>query len=374
VTPTLTPSPADVFTVGRGFDYPAETILYDSNTSSIFVGGQFSFWNGSVSRYITKMNTNGTIDPTFSSGFSTVTTNNGIYTMAVDGNYLWLGGIFNQSYGSQTVTRIVKIDTTTGVIYPGFTTGATANSTVSSIVMDGNKAVITGAFTTYGGATRTRIARVNIDGTLDTSITFGSGFNNPVNKIIKNNAGNYVVVGSFTTYNGITANRIVELNPSTGADTGFFGSGFSGLVQDIAYDSVNNIYYCLTNDTITFRGGTANQIHKIDGSGTEVGTMSLITGVIPTTLYLDYPNDHLYMGRTNSSSPSFQRAVASTLTSDTTFNSNIFGTNNGPTAAARDSVIVLNTKPYMVGLFTSFYNQNYNHIIRANSDGTNNSI
>jgi hypothetical protein len=370
VTPTVTPSPLNLFVVGQGFDLTAEAILYDSNTDSIFVGGQFSFWNGSISRFITKMNNDGTIDPTFSSGFGGVTSGS-VQCMGLDGNYLWLGGTFNQNYGSQGVTRIVKIDTTTGDIYSGFVTGTTANSTVSSLVVDNNKVVITGAFTTYQGSTRTRIAKLNIDGTLDTSITFGSGFNNPVNKIIINNAGNYVVVGTFTTFNGTTVNRITEINPSTGLDTGLFGSGFSGAVQDIAYDSVNNVYYCLTNDTITFRGGTAAQVHKINSSGTEIQTGNIETGVIPSTLFIDVPNDSLYMSK--NASTYWVKAELSTLTPDTTWIANNVGV-NGSASTARQAVHVGSTaKVYMVGSFTSYYNQNYNHIVRANSDGTNNS-
>jgi hypothetical protein len=372
VTPTVTPSPADLFTVGMGFDLPAEAILYDSNTNSIFVGGQFAFWNNSTSRYITKMSTNGTIDPTFSSGFSVVGSANGVQCLGLDGGYLWLGGNFSQTYGAQTVTRLVKIDTTTGAIYPGFFTGTTTNLAISSLVVDGNKVVVTGAFSTYQGATRTRIARANIDGTLDTSITFGTGFNNPVNKIIKNNAGNYVVVGTFTTFNGVTVNRITEINATTGVDTGLFGSGFSGAVSDIAYDSVNDVYYCLTNDTITFRGGTARQVHKINSVGTELQTGNIQTGVVPSTLYIDVANDSLYMSK--GASTFWVKATLSTLTVDATWVSNNVGVSAG-TNTAREAVYVNNSgKVYMVGLFTSYFNQNFNHIVRANADGTNNSI
>jgi hypothetical protein len=375
VTPTFTPTPSAtnpmLFEVGQGFDLPAQTIKYDSDDNTIFVGGQFSFFNTNITRYIAKMSLDGVLDPTFVSKFVTQSGSNSIFCLALDSTYIWAGGLFTQTYDGKDVTNLVKINKTTGDIDPSFKTGTTANGFVNSIILDGTKAVITGAFTTYSGVSRNRIARINNDGTLDTTITFGTGFNNPVNKIIMNNAGNYVVVGTFTALNGGTVNRIVEINSTTGVNTGLFGTGFNGAVQDIVYDSSNDIYYCLTNDTITYRGGSGGQIHKINGTGTEVAVANIATGVVPSTLYMDFPNDHLYIGKGGVTQ--YVRGFISTLTGDSPFDDNIIGVNNGPAAAGRDTMLVQNNFPYFVGLFTSFYNQNFNHIVRTNANGTNNS-
>ena len=373
VTPTVTPSPLNLFVVGQGFDLASETILLDPSDDSIFVGGRFTFFNNNISRNIVKIDTTGNIVPTFVNQFSSTAVQIGC--MAFDGSYIWLGGDFSQAWSSTTVTRLMKVDKTTGDLYPGWVVAGGANAAPVSIAIDpSGKAIIVGNFTNYGGASRTRIARVNIDGSVDTTLTFGTGFPNAPRKVLVNNAGNYVVIGQFTTYNGTTANRIVEINASTGLDTGLFGSGFDNAVADIAYDSVNNIYYALTETQIKYQGGTAGQIHEIDGAtGLIIRTAIIVSGGVQTSIKLDLANDHLYISKSNLTAGSFVRGFISTLTPDTTFNTNLFGLNGGSNTTGREVVALYGQKPYFVGIFTSVYDQNYNHIVRANSDGTNNS-
>lgn len=372
-TPTPTPSGVPVFTEGSGFDFRADCIVYDNGTNSLFVGGQFMFYNGTTSRYITKMSVDGVIDPTFSSGFSTYVGTVGVLVICVDGGYIWIGGNFNQTWGATNVTRLAKIDTTTGALAPGWVGGTTAGGTVNTIAVDGTQVVIGGSFTNYQGVTRTRIARVNSDGSLDSTITFGSGINATPTKILVNNAGNYVVVGPFTTFNGATVNRITEIDRTTGTDTGLFGTGFNGNdVSDIAYDSVNDLYYVVTNDTVSYQGGLARQIHVINGSGNEINAANTLLGVVPRTIYIDVPNDHLYVGRP-SLTVQWNRASLSTLANDTTWNNNMIGINGSAISNGGQSTLVHNNKVYMVGSFSSFYNINFNRIVRANINGTNNS-
>lgn len=373
-TPTPTPSvPSNQFFVGQGFDLASESILLDPSDDSIFVGGRFTFFNNNISRNIVKISSTGIIDSTFVNQFSTTAIV--IATMAIDGSYIWLGGDFNQVWSSTTVTRLMKVNKTTGDLYPGWVVAGGANNGVTSIAIDsGGKAIITGSFTSYGGASRTRISRVNTDGAVDTTLTFGTGFNNLPRKVLVNNSGNYVVVGTFTTYNGITANRIIEIDSTTGVDTGLFGTGFDNQVADIQYDSVNDIYYVLTEIQIKYQGGTAGQIHEIDGStGLILRTAIIVSGGVQSSLKMDYVNDHLYISKSNLTAGSYIRGFISTLTADTTFNTNLFGLNGGVNTPGRQSVEIYGQKPYFTGNFTSVYNENYNHIVRTNSDGTNNS-
>ncbi len=62
-----------------------------------------------------------------------------------------------------------------------FTTGTGAGSTVYTITLqpDG-KILIGGYFTKYNGTTANRIARLNADGTLDTTFTTGTGASSSV--------------------------------------------------------------------------------------------------------------------------------------------------------------------------------------------------
>lgn len=76
-----------------------------------------------------------------------------------------------------------------------------------------------GAFTTMSGATRNRLARIKVDGTLDA--TFSPSFNGNVNGLVADKYGRIYAVGAFTTVNGSTHNRIVKLNYDGSVDSSF---------------------------------------------------------------------------------------------------------------------------------------------------------
>ncbi len=70
----------------------------------------------------------------------------------------------------------------------------------------------------------------------------GSGFNNEVYAITKVGT-QYYVGGNFTTYNGVTANRICRINDDGSLDTTFSGgTGFNGIVRSIAAGPSSDIF------------------------------------------------------------------------------------------------------------------------------------
>lgn len=102
---------------------------------------------------------------------------------------------------------------------------------------------IGGDFTTYNGLTASRIARLNADGSLDTSFNTGSGFNSTPQVIELDSSGKIFVGGSFTTYQGITASRIIKLNTDGTKDATFNNNNtFNNDVYSIAFDSLGKIW------------------------------------------------------------------------------------------------------------------------------------
>jgi hypothetical protein len=84
-----------------------------------------------------------------------------------------------------------------------FNTGTGFNNVVNAIAQqtDG-KIFVGGVFTTYNGVTENRIITLNTDGTKDTAFIIGTGFNSGVNTIEQQADGKILVGGSFTTYKG----------------------------------------------------------------------------------------------------------------------------------------------------------------------------
>ena len=138
-----------------------------------------------------------------------------------------------------------------------------------------------GGFTTFNGITVNRIVRLNSDGTPDTTFTTnnGTGANNTVRSIAIQSDGKIILGGSFATFNGVTVNRIVRLNSDGTRDTTFTtntGTGASSTVESIAIQSDGKII--LGGDFTIFNGATVNRIVRLNSDGTRDTTFTTNTG------------------------------------------------------------------------------------------------
>ena len=69
-----------------------------------------------------------------------------------------------------------------------------------------------GSFTSYSGSSGpSRIVRVRSNGTINTSVSFGTGFNNSVLAIEPTSSNQVYMGGNFTSYKGNTYNYIIKL-------------------------------------------------------------------------------------------------------------------------------------------------------------------
>jgi uncharacterized delta-60 repeat protein len=108
------------------------------------------------------------------------------------------------------------------------------------------KILICGNFTSFNGASRIRVARLNADGTLDDSFTTtGTGFNNIVRAIALQPDGKMVVVGQFTNYNGTARSRIARINADGSLDATFsVGTGFNSNAMNVKLQTDGKILVC----------------------------------------------------------------------------------------------------------------------------------
>ena len=179
----------------------------------------------------------GAIDLTFNptdQGFGNpIGTNEYVYTSSLqpDGKII-IGGNF--TFYNGTFRRFIARMNADGSLDTTFNPGIGANGVISIIKLqtDG-KILIGGSFTTFNYITRNGIARLNADGSLDSSFNPGSGGNN-YNTIYSINIqpdGKSIVAGAFTTFNSISKNRIVRLNSDGSVDGSFnIGSGADNFI------------------------------------------------------------------------------------------------------------------------------------------------
>jgi len=205
------------FNIGSGFNGNIYSIIQQSD-NKLILAGYFSTYDGSTYNCIIRLNTDGTIDNSFNvgSGFNdTVVT----VIQQSDNKLVVAGGFI--TYDGSTYNYIIRLNTD-GTIDNSFSIGSGFNAGVTKIIKQtDDKLVVVGNFDTYDGSTYNRIIRLNTDGTIDNGFNIGSGFSNSIMSITKQTDDKLVVVGYFTTYDGSTYNRIIRLNTDGTIDDSF---------------------------------------------------------------------------------------------------------------------------------------------------------
>lgn len=227
-----------------------------------------------------RLNSDGSLDNTFSvgTGFSNTVD---FVKIQNDGKMLF-AGLFT-TYNSLTASRVVRLNTN-GSIDATFVTGTGFNNTTRRLdIQNDGKIIYVGAFTSYNGTAINRIARLNSDGSLDSSFVVGTGFNGEVRHVKVQSDGKIVCGGSFTSYNGTTVNRIVRLNSDGSLDTSFnSGSGFNSTVVSLDLDS-NNKILCGGQFT-NYNTVNINRVARLNSDGSLDTTFAVGLGIGDTVM------------------------------------------------------------------------------------------
>jgi uncharacterized delta-60 repeat protein len=161
----------------------------------------------------------GSLDVTFNPGIGV---NGAVYSVAqqTDGKVL-IAGDFN-SVGGVNRNSIARLNSD-GSLDTTFDPGTGANDFIYAVALqtDG-KVIISGRFSSVNSVVRDGIARLNIDGSLDISFNpdLGvSGFS--INSLAVQVDGKIIIAGHFMTVNGVTSNNIARLNIDGSTDTTF---------------------------------------------------------------------------------------------------------------------------------------------------------
>jgi uncharacterized delta-60 repeat protein len=116
---------------------------------------------------------------------------------------------------------------TGGALDTGF--NAAAQSIWSLLLQTDGRIFIAGGFAFVNGTNRGGIARLNANGTLDNSFNPGTGANLTVSSFAIQPDGKVLIGGDFTTVNGTNRNHIARLNTNGSLDSSFNpGTGVGG--------------------------------------------------------------------------------------------------------------------------------------------------
>ena len=213
------------FNTGTGPDNTVRRV-YQLPNNKLLVVGDFVNYNGVVCNRVARINAaDGTLDPTLdtSSVLFTAAGNNSAAVLHAavqsDGKII-VTGFFTAVNGSPSI-NIARLnangslDTTFNAVFNG------SNATGTVVAAIGDKIYVGGGFTTFNGEARNRFARLNADGSLDTAYPFFNGANGQVNSIIPTPDGKILVGGFFTAFSGETHNAVARLNADGSIDSSF---------------------------------------------------------------------------------------------------------------------------------------------------------
>jgi uncharacterized delta-60 repeat protein len=193
----------------------------------------------------------------------------------VSGDGIIVGGQFT-TYGLTTVGYFVKLNSD-GSLNSTFTSnsGTGFNSAVVDIkIQSDGKIVCCGQFTAYNGNSCGGIARINADGTFDTTFNSGgAGIGTPASnytgglEILAD--GTIIMVGVFTVFNGVSGKGyIVALDPTGAVSTTFLtGTGFSNLCYNIKKDLAGKVV--ITGIFASYKGVSTSNVIRLNSVGTK---------------------------------------------------------------------------------------------------------
>ena len=202
----------------------------------ILLGGSVYSPDQSTYQPVARYRQDGTWDTNFIVNYSFP---GNVIALQQDGKIL-LSGKLSGGYDpilGNTWTSVVERLHTDGRKDLGFnpTVGRVTTTPVRSeinaiLVQPDQRILIAGQFDSVSGVPRSCIARLQPDGSVDASFNPGTGADWPVNALARQENGKILVGGSFTTMNGVTRRGIARLNTNGSLDTTFDpGTGAGGV-------------------------------------------------------------------------------------------------------------------------------------------------
>ncbi len=312
----------------------------------------------------------GSVDTTFTPGTGADSTVWGVAVQA-DGKILIGGNFLN--YDGTPRARIARLNSD-GTLDTSFNPGTGANGIIHAIApQPDGRILIGGEFTSYDSTSRSRIARLNSDGTLDTSFDPGTGANGHVWAIMLRPDGKLIIGGDFSTPRG----RIARLNSDGTLDTTFIPAPHTGATGP---GGVSGVYtmalqpdgkIIIAGGFISYDGTACGRIARINADGTLDTTFNPGTGVDDSIVWgvAVQPDGKIIIGGnfTSFNSAAHNRLIR--VNADGTLDPS-FNPVSGPSAVVWATSLQPDGKVIVCGNFATFDGVSRNRIARTNADGT----
>jgi uncharacterized delta-60 repeat protein len=338
----------------------------------IFMGGVSSSVYNMVQLHMARFNDDGSIDTDFNAQTGA---NGPVYQTLVqpDGKIL-VAGSFSK-YNSVNCNNIIRLNAD-GSIDTDFNTGRGVDNTVTRMALQSDgKVIIGGTFNVFDGRRRIRIARLNSNGSLDTSYITGAGVDDDIAAIAVQADGKVVIAGSFENYNGTKMNGIARTNPDGSLDTNFdTGSEVRNYIRSLALLPNGQLY--IAGGLNGINGTDVTEIARLNSNGSLDETFNLkpnatnfgLNGRVNT---LSLQNDNKLIvtgdGSLHLNGNTLNRIAR--FNTDGTYDTN-FDPGHGVDNDVNRVVVLPNGKMIIAGEFTSYNGINRKGLALINANGS----
>jgi uncharacterized delta-60 repeat protein len=224
----------------------------------VALGGNFGVVGGVNLNRLARLNTNGTVDTSFSMPSGLNTAVNALVALS-NGNVVVVGGFALPTPGIARFRADGSVDTT-------FDPGTSINGAVQSVaVLNNGQSIIGGSFSSVAGFSRQKVARLHIDGLLDQSFVPPTN-NGVVFAVAPQSDGKILIAGTFTNLGGQTHSRIARLNTNGALDGTFLaGAGANQAIYAMAVQPDGRIL--IGGDFTSFNGTNRNRYARLNPNG-----------------------------------------------------------------------------------------------------------
>ena len=236
------PATAQVPLPNPNISLQANGVIYAAATNpadgSVIVGGQFTSIAGQPRQNLAKINSDGTLDPTWNPGANSV-----VSTVAIDiSGSVFVGGYFN-NIGGQAKTYLAKLaGTGTGAV--DATWSPQPNSSVLALASDGSgNLYVGGYFQSIGGQARNYLAKLSTSGAGVADPIWSPNPNQAVTTLATDGGGSIYAGGYFQSIGGQARTNLAKLSPiGAGAADGIWNPAPNSSVQALAVDGGGNVF------------------------------------------------------------------------------------------------------------------------------------
>ena len=253
------------FVQGTGFAGDVYTIARQADGKLLIAGDELSLYNGTQVPAVVRLGADGALDTSFDAGEGP---DGRVHRIAVqaDGRILVGGTFFNfDGVPSRRLVRLMPNGSVDGT----FAIGTAANDWVDDLVIqpDG-RILVAGHFDQFNGVNVGGIVRLMADGSIDPNFNTGTGAEAEVYAIALRTDGRMVLGGYFSSFNGLTRNKVVQLNANGSVDTSFdpgVGGGSGVSIRALATTPDGKLL--CGGDLFSWAGATVNGLVRLNADG-----------------------------------------------------------------------------------------------------------